>query len=176
MQAEALAKAVADAIALALAPLRQRVAALEAKGLELDYGTVRERIAVLETRAPVPGPAGADGAPGTDGAAGLGFDDLLVEHDGDRGLIFKMQRGDTVKEIGRATLPAMIYRGIYQHGMSYTPGDVVTYGGSAWHCQKETAAQPDTAIGAGYWKLMVKRGDRGKDLRLVDPAPAAKHG
>ncbi len=60
--------------------------------------------------------------------------------------------------------------------MSYAPGDVVTHGGSAWHCQKDTAAQPDTANGAAFWKLMVKRGDRGKDLRLVEPTSAVKHG
>ena len=57
-------------------------------------------------------------------------------------------------------IPAMIYQGIW-HAGAYGRGDVVTYAGSAWHCQVDDAKdQPGTS---DQWKLMVKEGRRGKD-------------
>jgi hypothetical protein len=62
----------------------------------------------------------------------------------------------------RFRMPAMIYRGIYSPDSEYEQGDVVTWGGSAWHCQAEkTAKAPGDE--SGGWKLMVKEGRRGKD-------------
>jgi hypothetical protein len=57
-------------------------------------------------------------------------------------------------------LPVLVYRGIYAPG-KYSQGDVVTWGGSAWHCQ---GVDVTSAPGKnGDWKLMVKEGQRGKD-------------
>lgn len=58
-------------------------------------------------------------------------------------------------------IPAMIYRGIFDPQKEYSQGDVVTWGGSAWHCQDKTTSAPNEKSEA--WKLMVKEGRRGKD-------------
>lgn len=57
-------------------------------------------------------------------------------------------------------VPAMIYRGVWREG-EHEPGDVVTWAGSAWHCEKATNEQPGGE--ASGWRLMVKRGRDGKD-------------
>jgi hypothetical protein len=166
MQAEDLAAIVVEA----LRPIIARMSALDARTTRLEVvtqhdatagvvGTLRERVAVLETRAPVPGP---QGAPGRDGVDGLGFDDVAVEHDGERGFTFRAKAGDRVKDCGSFSLPVVIYRGVYAPEHGYVPGDVVTYGGSAWHCQQATRTRPETAEGAAAWRLMVKRGDKGR--------------
>lgn len=106
------------------------------------------------------GEKGLDGAPGLNGADGLGFDDLAVLHDGERGITFRFQKGDKVKEF-TVQLPAVIYRGVFTEGKTYEVGDVTTWGGSAWHCQKATMSKPGE--GSDGWQLMTKRGRDGKD-------------
>lgn len=59
-------------------------------------------------------------------------------------------------------MPTLIYRDIWREG-EYSRGDVVTWGGSAWHCQNKTTEKPGT--GCADWKLMVKEGQRGKDYQ-----------
>jgi hypothetical protein len=85
------------------------------------------RLAEIETRPPVAGPAGPQGPPGPPGAPGLK------------------------------------YAGVYVDGQAYGPGDLVTHGGSVWHCERPTAAKPGTT--ADGWQLMVKRGKDGRDVR-----------
>jgi hypothetical protein len=65
--------------------------------------------------------------------------------------------------------PAMIYRGVWREGV-HVPGDVATWAGSAWHCQRETTDKPGTS---DAWRLMVKSGRDGKDGVAI-PQPAAK--
>jgi hypothetical protein len=76
---EEIAAVVVAGIKAATAPLEARLAVLEAAVPELrqvvelrrDEGAaVRERVAILETRPPLPGPPGAPGPPGKDGADG----------------------------------------------------------------------------------------------------------
>ena len=84
---DALAEIIVDTVATAVAPLladvttlRTQVAALEARWS--DNAALRERVAVLETRAPIPGPAGKDGEPGPpgkDGTAGLTYRGVYQE-------------------------------------------------------------------------------------------------
>ena len=142
-----------------LAPVLERLAA------------VSERVAVVETRAPVPGPAGQDGAHGkdgvdglngTDGADGLGFDDLTVAFDGDRTLDLTFARG-TEKKSFPIVLPFLRYVGVYQDGKSYDVGDVTTWAGSTWHCNTATTTKPGD--GSAAWVLIVKRGRDGSDGR-----------
>jgi hypothetical protein len=60
------------------------------------------------------------------------------------------------------SIPWMLYREIYRDGATYAKGDVVTWGGSAWHCQvAQTRAKP--GADSRDWKLMVKEGRPGKD-------------
>lgn len=58
-------------------------------------------------------------------------------------------------------LPVLIYRGVYKDAEEYQRGDVVTWGGSAWHCNKPTKSAPRE--NTEDWQLMVKEGRRGKD-------------
>lgn len=105
------------------------------------------------------GVVGKDGDNGVDAIAkdgidGLGFDDLTVEHDGERGFTFKLSQGDRVKEYS-FSVPVMLDRGVYKDGGAYEKGDAVSYGGSIWLAQGDTTAKPD---GSSDWRLAVKRG------------------
>lgn len=106
------------------------------------------------------GAAGDRGTDGKDGLDGFGFDDLSVEHDGERGFVLKFVRGGHAKEF-KFSVPAMINRGVFELGRKYTRGDVVTWAGSAWHCEKDTADKPGG--GNDAWVLIVKRGRDGKE-------------
>lgn len=66
--------------------------------------------------------------------------------------------GDSKKTI---RIDSLIYRGVWAQG-SFEKGDCVTYDGSLWVAQKETNEAPATCQD---WKLAVKRGRNGKDLR-----------
>lgn len=112
------------------------------------------------------GEPGRDGRDGKGGADGLGFDDLAVDHDGERGFIFRLRRGDQIKEFGFA-IPAMIYRGVYAEGKSYDAGDTVTWGGHLWHCNEATSEKP--LKDGGVWTLAAKRGRDGREVVTVKP-------
>lgn len=108
----------------------------------------------------LPGANGKDGAPGADGRDGFGLDDFTVELAPDgRTLSFKFARGDLVVD-RQVKLATMIYRGVWREGPS-DKGDVVTWAGSAWHCERDTDEKPGG--GSDAWRLMVKRGADGKD-------------
>jgi len=64
---------------------------------------------------------------------------------------------------------ALLYREVWREG-EFERGDVVTWGGSAWHCQIKTTDKPGTSAA---WRLMVKEGARGKDGK-TDAPPAAR--
>lgn len=146
---------------------KDRIGELDASIKELQ--TLREklleRIVTVETRAVVPGPAGPagkDGVNGKDGVDGLGFDDVTAEFDGDRTVLVKFVRGLQVKSFP-IVLPFQRYQGVFIEGKAYQPGDVVTWGGSMWHCNADTSAKPGD--GAKEWQLCVKRGRDGNDGR-----------
>lgn len=63
---------------------------------------------------------------------------------------------------------AVIYRGVWREG-EFQRGDVATWSGCSWHCEKPTTDKPGTS---DAWKMMVKSGRDGKDGKLV--APPAK--
>lgn len=152
------------------ADLRERLLSLERKTtddtLVREMSALRERVAVLEVRAPMPGPAGLNGK---DGADGLGFDDMHeVMEDGGRTIRRRYIRGDRVKEFVHKTA-VQIQRGVYVEGKSYEPGDVVTWGGSQWHCNEETTTRPGDGLKA--WTLIVKRGRDGRDGKDAPGTP-----
>lgn len=191
--AEAVFGTVKAYVASALDPLLVRLDQLEErapeKGEPGPQGSAGER-----------GPAGApgmDGSPGTDGPPGrdgrdgfpgaagengrdgkdgLGFDDLSVEHDGERGLTIKFQRGDVVKSF-EITLPIVIDRGVFVATKTYEKGDGVTWSGSFWIAQKQTSEKPGLNTD---WRLSVKEGRPGKagldgkDLRPPVPVRLPK--
>lgn len=154
---------------LDLTPVTAQIAPLDAAltkaetaivALTTDNSSLRERIAVLETRAPMPGPAGRDGLDGKDGADGLGFEDIDVSLSGDRTLVFRFARGDKEK-----TFPVVVGWPKYQQrwidGKAYVPGDVVSWDGHLWDCQEATdTGQPGVSKA---WLQSVTRGRAGKD-------------
>lgn len=173
--------------AKALVPVSPRVepVGLTAAEIELSLRThlepvtkelakVSERVAVVEVRSPVPGLAGKDGAQGKDGADGLGFDDLQAVQQDDRSFTIKAIRGDRAKDIGTLRFPVQIQRGVYIDGKSYELGDVVTWGGSQWHCNEETTTKPGD--GSKAWTLIVKRGRDGRDGVDAPTIPVVKVG
>jgi hypothetical protein len=72
---------------------------------------------------------------------------------------------DGTKATAETTLPTMVYRGVFDTGRTYAPGDVVTQDGSLWHTDKGCVGHVPTQS-PDVWKLIVKagkNGNRGKD-------------
>ena len=89
--------------------------------------------------------------------------DIDLGEDG-RTLTVKMQAGESVlsKSI---KIPTVIDRGVYKSG-EYDKGDGVTYGGSFWIAQESgVLAAPGTMEAKSHWRLAVKKGRDGADLR-----------
>ena len=144
-----------------LADVLAHVATLERR--EADLLALRERVAVVEARPPIPGPAGRDGLdgrPGQPGQDGVGFDNVEASFDGDRTIALKFIKGDATTTVPIVP-PIPKYQGTYQTAKSYGVGDVVTWAGSSWYCRQPTQAKPDA--GTSAWQLMVKRGRDGRD-------------
>jgi hypothetical protein len=128
---------------------------------------IKARITALEQRQLE---RGEKGEPGRDG---LGFDDLSVDYDGNRTVTFRLTRGETAKTFP-FKMPVMIYRGAFAP-MSYERGDTVTYGGSLWHCDANTAEPP--LEGSSHWTRAVRRGrdgKNGKDGEKGEPGRAGR--
>lgn len=96
---------------------------------------------------------------GKPGPPGLGFDDLTIEHDGERAFTFRLAREGIVPKVWVFSVPAQIYRGVYREGEAYDRGDTATWSGSLYHCNEPTTAKPGS--GAASWTLAVKRGQDG---------------
>lgn len=103
---------------------------------------------------------GNDGAPGKDGADGLGFEHMTVEQVNDRTLCFMFKRDEQEAEVN-VTFPLPIYRGVFKEGGDYEQADLVTWGGSLWHCNEPKGLKPG-APDSG-WQLAAKAGRPGKD-------------
>jgi hypothetical protein len=55
----------------------------------------------------------------------------------------------------------IIYRDIFRPETEYDKGDIVTFGGSTWHCMVD---KPTDKPGiSDQWRLIVKKGAPGKD-------------
>lgn len=91
--------------------------------------------------------------------------DLTLGED-ERTVTVKMQAGETVIEKS-VKIPAVIDRGVFNPERAtqkgYECGDGVTYGGCFWLAQKD--APKGVPGGEGDWRLAVKKGRDGKDLR-----------
>lgn len=139
-------------------------AATEARlqtALELtkECSALRERIATLEARAPIPGPPGTDGVNGKDGADGLGFDELdLIVDDARKGCFLRFARGEQVKEF---RLPIPFDVGKYAPGEHFYKGNVVSFASSWWIAKAPTSDKPGE--GATAWRLTVKKPQDGRD-------------
>jgi hypothetical protein len=123
-------------------------------GRDADQAQVARAVAAAVAAIPKP----------KDGIDGLGFGDLEVHHDSERAFTLRAVRGDQVKELGTYTVPAQIYRGVWQDGRTYVHQDAVTWGGSQWVClAPSTTAKPGQADAESRaWTLAVKAGRDGK--------------
>ena len=103
---------------------------------------------------------GQKGDPGKDGRDGFSLSDFDTElKDDGRTLLLKFGSGD-VLETHELVFPVVIDRGVWKE-QDYQQGDGVTWGGSFWIAQKDTATKPDTPD--SDWRLAVKRGRDGRD-------------
>lgn len=88
--------------------------------------------------------------------------DLTLSEDG-RTLTVKMQAADGVVEKS-IRVASIIDRGIYKAAGDYEKGDAVTHGGCLWIAQQD-APEGAPGMGGKGWRLAVKKGRDGKDLR-----------
>jgi hypothetical protein len=91
-----------------------------------------------------------------------GFAGISVRQIDDRTFELVAMKSSGAEDVQTFKSPSMIYRGVWRD-MDYERGDVVTWGGSMWHCNEATASRPETVEGAKAWTLCAKRGDRGRD-------------
>lgn len=94
---------------------------------------------------------------GKDGRDGITPEFMDANFEG-RVLRLEFSVGDTIKSV-EFDLPCPEYRGVWKEAESYERGDMVTWGGSLWHCDKATAEKP----GTDDWTLAAKKGRDGKD-------------
>ncbi len=94
-----------------------------------------------------------------DGLDGLGFDEMSIDHDGEREVVLRFSRGDHIKEFP-LSLPLVIDRGFWKDGTEARKGDGMTFGGSYWIAQTETKSKPE--VGNPDWRLAVRKGRDGK--------------
>lgn len=87
--------------------------------------------------------------------------DLALGEDG-RTVTVKMQAGDVVLEKS-VKIASVIDRGVFSAEKGYEQGDGTTYGGCYWIAQKD--APDGVPGGSADWRLAVKKGRDGKDLR-----------
>ena len=133
--AAAVVHNVANYMERELAPLRERLARLEAQP------AARDGRDGMPGRDGDKGADGKDGRDGLDGKDGLGFDDLSVDYDGERTLTWKMEKGDTQKQFP-VMASWLLDRGVWKADADYQRGDCVTWGGCLWVAQKATTGQP----------------------------------
>lgn len=106
---------------------------------------------------------GKDGQPGANGRHGTSANDVNVKVlDDGRTLELSFTQGDVTHSFDVA-FPFPMYRDVYREGATYAPGDLVTFGGSVWHCNAETTTKPGSD--AEIWTLAVKRGRDGKSAK-----------
>jgi len=122
-----------------------------------------------------PGPAGPIGDKGLDGAEGRPGRDGVLEavtfSREERAIVVRAADG---REIGRWLSAELLDRGYFRAGVTYQPGDAVTYAGSLWIAQEETETRPVESSTA--WRLAVKRGDKGAAGPRGERGPAGEKG
>jgi len=91
-----------------------------------------------------------------------GLHDVVERHIGEREIETRHVFASGKEAVTRRMTQEMIYRGVWRAG-AFVRGDVVTWGGSTWHCNEHTEERPETVEGAKAWTLMTKRGDKGRD-------------
>lgn len=116
----------------------------------------------------VVGRDGVDGKDGERGAQGFGLDDFDTDwRPEDKILVLSWDAGEASYS-HELFIPYLRDAGVWKEGEAYLQGDCVSWGGSLWTAQEDTAEKPETGKA---WRLAVKRGRDGKDF--VGPQPKA---
>lgn len=153
-----LEKALPDSHAPARPSVDEVAAVFERRFSDLTLSWERQARDTLEKavdRMPVP-KDGRDALP-------LESFELELAEDG-RTLTVKMQAADGVVEKS-IRVASIIDRGIYNKAAGdYEKGDAVTHGGCLWIAQQDAPEGAPGMVGKG-WRLAVKKGRDGKDLR-----------
>lgn len=165
-----LAEVFADAIKDATAPLIQRIAELESAIKDIPapkdgkdgvglVNALRDETGALVL---VMSDGSTKNLGQIDGKDGETFtlDDFDIVPIDERTITMGFTKGE-LKHTFELEFPVTIYRGVYNEKETYVRGDVVTWGGSAWHCDEAKGIKPG-APDSG-WRLMVKAGRPGKD-------------
>ena len=101
-----------------------------------------------------------DGEKGQDGHNGFSLDHFDIQPTDERTIEMIFEQGDR-REIYELVFPVPVYRDVFKEGEEYQRGDLVTWGGSLWHCDTPTKAKP----GTDEWTLAAKKGRDGKDAK-----------
>ena len=64
--------------------------------------------------------------------------------------------GDGNQKTSEIELPQVVYAGVFDAEKQYQKGELVTHGGSLWHCNGDADGKPEDDSGA--WTLCVKKG------------------
>ena len=64
--------------------------------------------------------------------------------------------GDGNQKTSEIELPQVVYSGVFDAEKQYQKGELVTHGGSMWHCNGDAVGKPEDDSGA--WTLCVKKG------------------
>lgn len=185
--AQAVMKALRGYVARSLEPLTKRIGDIETKAVTVRDLTAKEKTELAESMLPHMREAHAKWAldfernatdvmlkavaaipEPKDGAPGIGWEDMHVEHDGKRMVSFVWKKGDA-EHRADIVIPAVIDAGFFKEGQTYEHGDGVTFGGSYWIAQKATDAKPE--VGSEFWRLSVRRGRDGKSAERVETRP-----
>ena len=121
------------------------------RGFDGEKGDVGERGEI--------GPQGERGVPGYS----LNAFDANVSDDGRTVLLSFADEAERFEV--EMKFPVPLYRGVFREGEQYEAGDMVTWGGSLWHCSERTAEKPDEKSKDGAWRIAVKKGRDGKDAK-----------
>jgi hypothetical protein len=99
-----------------------------------------------------------------------GMEAVLAEDGRTLEVHFELTNGAFQKSV--VTLPIPIVRGVFDAERGYATDDICTYDGSWWEAQK-SGVLPRPGTDASAWKLSIKHGKDGKDLKQ-GPAPVLR--
>lgn len=112
----------------------------------------------------IDGRDGRDGTDGKDGRDGFDLEAFDCQPIDERTLELTFTGAGQVHRY-ELEFPVIIDRGVYKADETYKRGDGVTWGGSWWIAQVETAQKPDSTDSG--WRLAVKKGRDGKDAKAT---------
>lgn len=92
-----------------------------------------------------------------------GVQSLDVSMPTERECVVSIKSSSGAEQIKNFVLPVMIYRNVFKEGNEFERGDVVTWGGSLWHCNAQTNEKPGD--GSKSWTLAAKKGRDGSDAK-----------